>query len=100
MIHKDLQLALDQGRASGVPLPLTSVVQEWMTAARGLGLGGYDFAIVFDGLAALGAAGARELLPQLFHPAGERVALGGDRDELLLAQPVGLLVPGHLRLQL
>src|SRR6185369_10297103 len=56
MIQKDLQLALDQGRASGVPLPLTSVAQEWMTAARGLGLGDYDFAIVFDVLARLAGA--------------------------------------------
>jgi 3-hydroxyisobutyrate dehydrogenase-like beta-hydroxyacid dehydrogenase len=56
MIQKDLQLALDQGRLSGVPLPLTAVAQEWMTAARGLGLGDYDFAIVFDVLARLGGA--------------------------------------------
>ena len=56
MIQKDLQLALDAGRASGVPLPLTSVAQEWMTAARGLGLGDYDFAIVFDVLARLAGA--------------------------------------------
>jgi 3-hydroxyisobutyrate dehydrogenase-like beta-hydroxyacid dehydrogenase len=56
MIQKDLQLALDQGRASGVPLPLTSVAQEWMTAARGLGLGDYDFGIVFDVLARLSGA--------------------------------------------
>jgi len=53
MIQKDLQLALDAGRSSGVPLPMTSVAQEWMTAARGLGLGEYDFAIVFDVLARL-----------------------------------------------
>jgi hypothetical protein len=32
------------------------VVQEWMTAARGLGLGEYDFAIVFDVLARLAGA--------------------------------------------
>jgi 3-hydroxyisobutyrate dehydrogenase-like beta-hydroxyacid dehydrogenase len=56
MIQKDLQLALDAGRTSGVPLPLTSVVQEWMTAAAGLGLGEYDFAIVFDVLARLAGA--------------------------------------------
>jgi 3-hydroxyisobutyrate dehydrogenase-like beta-hydroxyacid dehydrogenase len=56
MIQKDLQLALDAGRASGVPLPLTAVAQEWMTAARGLGLGDYDFAIVFDVLARLAGA--------------------------------------------
>ena len=53
MMQKDLQLALDAGRASGVPLPLTSATQEWMTAARGLGLGDYDFAIIFDVLARL-----------------------------------------------
>ena len=56
MIQQDLQLALDAGRASAVPLPLTSVAQEWMTAARGLGLGDYDFAIVFDVLARLAGA--------------------------------------------
>jgi 3-hydroxyisobutyrate dehydrogenase-like beta-hydroxyacid dehydrogenase len=56
MIQKDLQLALDQARATGVPLPLTSVTQEWMTAARGLGLGDYDFAVVFDVLARLSGA--------------------------------------------
>jgi len=56
MMQKDLQLALDAGRASAVPLPLTSVTQEWMTAARGLGLGDYDFAIVFDVLARLSNA--------------------------------------------
>jgi 3-hydroxyisobutyrate dehydrogenase-like beta-hydroxyacid dehydrogenase len=67
MIQKDLQLALDQGRATGVPLPLTSVAQEWMTAARGLGLGDYDFAIVFDVLAHLGGA------PPSVKPAGDSV---------------------------
>jgi 3-hydroxyisobutyrate dehydrogenase-like beta-hydroxyacid dehydrogenase len=56
MIQKDLQLALDAARVLGVPLPLTSVTQEWMTAARGLGLGEYDFAIVFDVLAQLAGA--------------------------------------------
>jgi 3-hydroxyisobutyrate dehydrogenase-like beta-hydroxyacid dehydrogenase len=56
MIQKDLQLALDAARAAGVPLPLTSVTQEWMTAARGMGLGDYDFAIVFDVLARLAGA--------------------------------------------
>ena len=56
MIQKDLQLALDAGRAAGVPLPLTAVAQEWMTAARGLGLGDRDFAVVFDVLARLSGA--------------------------------------------
>lgn len=53
MIQKDLQLALDQGRAVGVPLPTTALTQEWLTMARGLGLGQYDFAILFDVLAGL-----------------------------------------------
>jgi len=51
MIQKDLQLALDLAHAKGVPMPTTSVTQEWMTAARGMGLGEYDFAVVFDVLA-------------------------------------------------
>jgi len=53
MIQKDLQLALDLARSVGVPLPTTAVTQEMMTAARGMGLGEYDFAIVFDVLAAI-----------------------------------------------
>jgi 3-hydroxyisobutyrate dehydrogenase-like beta-hydroxyacid dehydrogenase len=56
MIQKDMQLALDHGHAVGVPLPLTSLTQEWLTMARGQGLGGYDFAILFDVLAGLSAA--------------------------------------------
>jgi len=50
-IQKDLQLALDQGRAVGVPLPATALAQEWLTMARGLGLAEYDFGAVFDVLA-------------------------------------------------
>jgi 3-hydroxyisobutyrate dehydrogenase-like beta-hydroxyacid dehydrogenase len=53
MIQKDLQLALDLARSVGVPLPTTAVTQEMMTAARGMGLGEYDFAIVFGFLAAM-----------------------------------------------
>jgi 3-hydroxyisobutyrate dehydrogenase-like beta-hydroxyacid dehydrogenase len=53
MIQKDLQLALDQAHAVGVPLPTTALTQEWLTMARGLGLGDYDFAILFDVLASL-----------------------------------------------
>ena len=51
MIQKDLQLALDQARAVGVPLPLTALTQEWMSKARELG--DHDFAVVFDVLASL-----------------------------------------------
>jgi 3-hydroxyisobutyrate dehydrogenase-like beta-hydroxyacid dehydrogenase len=53
MIQKDIQLALDQGRAVGVPLPTTALTQEWLTMARGLGLGDYDFGVLFDVLAGL-----------------------------------------------
>jgi len=56
MIQKDLQLALDQGHATGVVLPTTALTQEWLTMARGLGLGDYDFAILFDVLASLSGA--------------------------------------------
>lgn len=53
MMQKDLQLALDQGHASGVTLPTTALTQEWLSTARGLGLGARDFATVFDVLAGL-----------------------------------------------
>jgi len=51
MMQKDLKLALDLGRATGVPLPSVAVANELLTAARGMGLGRYDFAVVFDVLA-------------------------------------------------
>jgi 3-hydroxyisobutyrate dehydrogenase-like beta-hydroxyacid dehydrogenase len=56
MIQKDMELALDHGHAVGVPLPLTALTQEWLTMARGSGLGHYDFAILFDVLANLAGA--------------------------------------------
>lgn len=56
MAQKDLQLALDHGHAVGVPLPTTALTQQWLTMARGLGLGAYDFGILFDVLASLGGA--------------------------------------------
>jgi len=51
MMQKDMQLALDQAHATGVTLPTTALTQEWLTMARGLGLGERDFATVFDVLA-------------------------------------------------
>lgn len=51
MMQKDLLLALELGRELDVPLPTTSITNEYMTAGRGLGVGDYDFAIVFDVLA-------------------------------------------------
>lgn len=53
MMQKDLELALELGRTVGVPLPSTSLAHEMLTAARGLGLTEYDFAIVFDVLASM-----------------------------------------------
>lgn len=40
--QKDLNIALSTGRALGVPLPATAVVQEAFTALRGLGRGDLD----------------------------------------------------------
>jgi 3-hydroxyisobutyrate dehydrogenase len=54
MMQKDLGLALEMGRTLGVPLPTTGVTQEMLTAARGLGVGHFDFAVIFDVLAAMG----------------------------------------------
>lgn len=53
MMLKDLALALDLGRASGVALPSTALTHEMLTAAKGLRLADYDFAIVFDVLASM-----------------------------------------------
>jgi 3-hydroxyisobutyrate dehydrogenase-like beta-hydroxyacid dehydrogenase len=58
MMQKDLNLALELGREHDVPLPTTAVTNEFLTAARGMGLAEKDFAIVFEVLAAM--AGARE----------------------------------------
>ena len=53
MIQKDLRLALDMAHASGVSLPTVALTHEMLTAARGLGLAKYDFAVVFDVIARL-----------------------------------------------
>jgi 3-hydroxyisobutyrate dehydrogenase-like beta-hydroxyacid dehydrogenase len=53
MIQKDLELALDLGHRVGVPLPTVALTQSMMNAARALGLGDQDFAVVFDVLARL-----------------------------------------------
>jgi 3-hydroxyisobutyrate dehydrogenase len=53
MMKKDLGLALELGREFDVPLPSTAVTNELLTAARAMGLGSYDFSIVFEVLAAM-----------------------------------------------
>ena len=51
MMQKDMTLALELGRELNVPLPTTAVTNEFLTAARGMGLEKDDFAIVFEVLA-------------------------------------------------
>ena len=51
LMQKDLMLALEMGRRLDVPLPTTAVTNEFLTAARGMGLAKYDFAVVFKVLA-------------------------------------------------
>ncbi len=51
MMQKDMLLALELGRQLDVPLPTSAVANEFLTAARGMGLEKQDFAVVFDVLA-------------------------------------------------
>jgi 3-hydroxyisobutyrate dehydrogenase-like beta-hydroxyacid dehydrogenase len=53
MMQKDMLLALETGRQLDVPLPTTAVTNELLTAARGMGLAEYDFAVLFKVLAHL-----------------------------------------------
>jgi 3-hydroxyisobutyrate dehydrogenase-like beta-hydroxyacid dehydrogenase len=53
MQQKDMLLALEMGRKLNIPLPTTSVTNEFLTAARGMGLADKDFAVVFNVLAAM-----------------------------------------------
>jgi len=63
MAQKDLGLALSMGRALGVPLPSVALVDELLSAARGLDLADYDFAVVFDVIARMSG-----LRPSLKNP--------------------------------
>lgn len=51
MMQKDMNLALELGRELSIPLPTTAVTNEFLSAARGMGLEKQDFAIMFDVLA-------------------------------------------------
>src|ERR1700723_1385845 len=51
MMQKDMLLAMELGRQLDVPLPTTAVSNEFLTAARGMGMAKQDFAVVFDVLA-------------------------------------------------
>jgi 3-hydroxyisobutyrate dehydrogenase-like beta-hydroxyacid dehydrogenase len=47
MMQKDMQLALELSRQVDVPLPTASIANEFLTAARAMGLAEQDFAIIF-----------------------------------------------------
>jgi 3-hydroxyisobutyrate dehydrogenase-like beta-hydroxyacid dehydrogenase len=51
MMQKDLNLAIKLGQEVHVPLPATSAANEMLTATRAMGLGSYDFAVLFHTLA-------------------------------------------------
>jgi 3-hydroxyisobutyrate dehydrogenase-like beta-hydroxyacid dehydrogenase len=51
MMQKDMLLAMELGRELDVPLPTTAISNEFLTAARGMGMVEQDFAVMFDVLA-------------------------------------------------
>jgi 3-hydroxyisobutyrate dehydrogenase-like beta-hydroxyacid dehydrogenase len=51
MMQKDMLLALELGRQLDVPMPTAATTNEFLTAARGMGLAEKDFAVVFEVLA-------------------------------------------------
>jgi len=51
MMQKDMLLALELGRKLDVPMPSTAVANEFLTAARAMGLVQEDFAVVYEVLA-------------------------------------------------
>jgi 3-hydroxyisobutyrate dehydrogenase-like beta-hydroxyacid dehydrogenase len=60
MMQKDLLLALEMGRKLDVPLPTTSITNEMLTAARGMGFAKQDFAVLFEALARMAGGGSRQ----------------------------------------
>ena len=58
MMQKDMNLALEAGRELDVAMRTTAISNELLTAARGMGLGHHDFAIVYEVLAQM--AGLRK----------------------------------------
>jgi 3-hydroxyisobutyrate dehydrogenase-like beta-hydroxyacid dehydrogenase len=51
MMQKDVMLALEMGHQLDVPMPVTSVSNEYLTSARAQGLAEHDYYIVFQVLA-------------------------------------------------
>ena len=70
MMQKDMLLALELGRELEVPLPTTAVSNELLTAARGMGIGEHDFAVLFDVLAAM--AGVERSVAVMARPSRQR----------------------------
>ena len=59
MMQKDLLLALELGRQIDVPLPTTAIANEFLTAARAMGMVEQDFAVVFNVLARMAGINGR-----------------------------------------
>jgi 3-hydroxyisobutyrate dehydrogenase-like beta-hydroxyacid dehydrogenase len=60
--QKDMTLGLATGKRLATPLPTSTAANELLTAARGMGLEQYDFAVVYEVFRALnGLSGTREL---------------------------------------
>lgn len=51
MMQKDMLLALEAGRQHDLPLPTTACANEFLTAARAMGLAKEDFAVIFQVIA-------------------------------------------------
>jgi 3-hydroxyisobutyrate dehydrogenase-like beta-hydroxyacid dehydrogenase len=51
MMQKDMLLALEAGRQHELPLPTAATANEFLTAARAMGLAKQDFAVIFQVLA-------------------------------------------------
>ncbi len=51
MMQKDMQLALEMGRELDVAMPTTAISNQFLTAARAMGLAKKDFAITYEVLA-------------------------------------------------
>jgi 3-hydroxyisobutyrate dehydrogenase-like beta-hydroxyacid dehydrogenase len=61
MMQKDMLLALDMGRELDVPLPTVALTNEFLTAARTMGLEKYDFAVVYRVIARLAGIDVGEM---------------------------------------
>jgi 3-hydroxyisobutyrate dehydrogenase-like beta-hydroxyacid dehydrogenase len=67
MMQKDMVLALEMGRRLDVPLPTTAVTNEFLSAARAMGLATQDFASLFVVLASLAGQGSVETICNELH---------------------------------